>query len=88
MALGSIIKELLIAGGTAAAKAIVRALRGKAEDGWVDVKVTDPPQPLSHKDVEHQQRQIADATSHGTVQGPDRNATTVRPGRPKPGTLR
>jgi hypothetical protein len=102
MALGTIVKELLIAGGRAAATAIARALRGKARDEWVDVKVTDPPQPLSHKDVAHQQAQIRSATephdpamcdrcAEGVCSGfgppVNRNASTVRPGRPKPGTL-
>lgn len=102
MALGGIVKDLLIAGGRAAASAIARALRGKAED-WVDVKVSDPPQPLSHTDVQHQQAQIRSATephdrmacdrcAEGVCSGfgppVNRNASTVRPGRPKPGTLR
>lgn len=102
MPLGTIVKELLVAGGRAAAGAIARALKGKAAD-WVDVKVTDPPQPLSHKDVQHQQAQIRSATephdpalcdlcADGKCSGwgppVDRRASTVRPGRPKPGTLR
>lgn len=126
----SFIKELAVTAGTAAVKALVQLVRGKARDGWTDVKVTDPPQPLSHKDVEHQQQQIRSASRpldldrgicpfckcpggdhyHGCREagGPhdpalcdlcaegkcsgfgapvDRRASTVRPGRSKPGTL-
>lgn len=98
MSIGTILKELLITGGRAAAGAIARAIGRKLPDGWVDVKVTDPPQPLSHKDVARQQAQIRSATqphdpalcdrcSDGVCSGfgppVNRNASTVRPGRPK-----
>jgi len=84
MAIGTILKELAVAGGRAAVDAIAKLIRGKARDEWVDVKVTDPPpQPLSHRDVEHQQAQIRSATTPV-----DRNAITPRPPRrAKPGTL-
>lgn len=62
--LPALLKELAITGGRAAVEALAKLIRRKARDGWVDVKVTDPPpQPLSHRDVERQQAQIRSATA-------------------------
>lgn len=99
----SLLKELATAAGAAAVKALVKLIGRAPSDGWVDVALSEPPpQPLSHKDVERQQAQIRSATEpHDPAlcdlcadgkcsgRGPpvDRRATTVRPGRPKPGTL-
>ena len=79
----SLLKELAIAAGTAAARQLVKIVRRKADDGWVDVTVTEPPpQPLTWKDVEHiraQERASIEASKRAAV---DRKATTVRPGKP------
>ena len=104
MAIGTLLKELAAAGARAAVDAIVGLVRGKARRTLpsIDVHVSDPPQPLTFKDVQHQQDQIRSATephdpalcdrcAEGVCSGfgppVNRNASTVRPGRPKPGRL-
>lgn len=95
MAIPALAKELIVAGAKALIDEIAKRFRRKPRDGWVDVKVSDPPAPLSYKDVAHQQAQIASATEpHDPALCPrcqagvcsgrgrlpvDRNATTARP---------
>jgi len=54
----SVLKDLAVAGGTAAVEAIVGLIRGKPRDTLpsVDVTVSEPPHP-GFVDIEHQRAQ-------------------------------
>jgi hypothetical protein len=101
MAIGVLLKDLLIAGGTAAVQGIIRLLRGKQRPSLpeVDVTVSEPPHPR-FPDLEHQRRQIAGSVAASKAaeamkrrseerieDDVDRAASTSRPPPRKPGRL-
>lgn len=89
--IASIIGQLIATGAELLAKQLARLVtRRRHSLPEVDVPVSEPPQPLTYKDVEHIRRQeaesIAASKRAAAAQPPvDRNAITV--GAPKAGKL-
>lgn len=88
--IAKVIGNLIVAGleilGEQALRLINRHRRRRESLPEVDVRVSDPPQPLTHQAIEHQRAQMnaSIAASKKAERAPtvDRNAPTVPPSKP------
>jgi hypothetical protein len=86
--IASFVGKLIAAGAELIANQVVRLVKRRSRDTLpsVDVTVTEPPVPLTYKDVEHQRAQAAASVAASkAAEAEKRNATTVGP--PKAGKL-